>query len=130
MFDTVRLVSWVMNLSQYILYSSNTQLDIEPTALYSKVQLHGWVLNHSSVFDTVRLVSWVMNSSQNIRYSSKHKKNNVYPCKPQFYYIKVGFKGVNIISVRFVMSRCKTEAYRGIHYFSYVCSKTQIVGTR
>ena len=28
---------------------------------------------------------------------SRHKKNNVYPCKPQFYYIKVGFKGVNII---------------------------------
>ena len=25
------------------------------------------------------------------------KKNNVYPCKPQFYYIKVGFKGVKII---------------------------------
>ena len=24
-------------------------------------------------------------------------KNNVYPCKPQFYYIKVGFKGVNLI---------------------------------
>ena len=28
---------------------------------------------------------------------SKNKKNNVYPCKPQFYYIKVGLKGVNII---------------------------------
>ena len=28
---------------------------------------------------------------------SKNKKNNVYPCKPQFYYIKVGFKGVSII---------------------------------
>ena len=27
---------------------------------------------------------------------SRNKKNNVY-CKPQFYYIKVGFKGVNII---------------------------------
>ena len=25
------------------------------------------------------------------------KKNNVYPCEPQFYDIKVGFKGVNII---------------------------------
>ena len=25
------------------------------------------------------------------------KKNNLYPCKPQFYYIKVGFKGVKII---------------------------------
>ena len=22
---------------------------------------------------------------------SRNKKNNVYPCKPQFYYIKVGF---------------------------------------
>ena len=25
------------------------------------------------------------------------RKNNAYPCKPQFYYIKVGFKGVKII---------------------------------
>ena len=30
---------------------------------------------------------------------SINKKNNVYPCKPQFYYIhvKVGFQGVKII---------------------------------
>ena len=28
---------------------------------------------------------------------SRNKKNNVYPCKPQFYFIKVGFKGVKII---------------------------------
>ena len=28
---------------------------------------------------------------------SRDKKNNVYPCKPQFYYIKVGLKGVKII---------------------------------
>ena len=28
---------------------------------------------------------------------SGNKKNNVYTCKPQFYYIKVGLKGVNII---------------------------------
>ena len=27
---------------------------------------------------------------------SRNKKNNVYPCKPQFCYIKVGFKDVNI----------------------------------
>ena len=25
------------------------------------------------------------------------KKNNLYPCKPQFHYIKMGFKGVKII---------------------------------
>ena len=28
---------------------------------------------------------------------SRNKKNNAYPCKPQFYYIKVGFKVVKII---------------------------------
>ena len=28
---------------------------------------------------------------------SRNKKNNVYPCKPQFYYINVGVKGVKII---------------------------------
>ena len=28
---------------------------------------------------------------------SRNNKNNVYPCKPQFYYIKVGFKGFKII---------------------------------
>ena len=28
---------------------------------------------------------------------SRNKKNNVYPCKPQFYYTKVEFKGINII---------------------------------
>ena len=30
---------------------------------------------------------------------SKNKKNNVHPWKPQFYYIKVGFKGQNYISI-------------------------------
>ena len=32
---------------------------------------------------------------------SRNKENNVYPGKPQFYYIKVGFKGVNFIKVCF-----------------------------
>ena len=30
-------------------------------------------------------------------FSTRNKKNNVYSCKPQFYYIKVGFKGIRII---------------------------------
>ena len=33
--------------------------------------------------------------------SSKNKKNNVYRCKPQFYYIKVEFMGVKIIQACF-----------------------------
>ena len=28
---------------------------------------------------------------------NRNKKDNVYPYKPQFYYTKVGFKGVSII---------------------------------
>ena len=28
---------------------------------------------------------------------SRNKKNKLYPCKPQFYYIKVGFKAVKTI---------------------------------
>ena len=32
---------------------------------------------------------------------SSNKKNNVYPYKPQFYYIKVGFKGLKITSACF-----------------------------
>ena len=30
-------------------------------------------------------------------------KNNVYPCKPQFYYLKVGFKGVKLSGRVFVI---------------------------
>ena len=49
---------------------------------------------------------WVLIRTASVRCSNKYlqsmflsrnKKNNVYPCKLQFYYIKVGFKGVNII---------------------------------
>ena len=32
---------------------------------------------------------------------SRNKKNNVYPCKPQFNFVKVGFKGVKIIKACF-----------------------------
>ena len=28
---------------------------------------------------------------------NRNKENNVYPCKPRFYYMKMGFKEVNII---------------------------------
>ena len=37
------------------------------------------------------------NEYQQSMFLSRTKKNNVYPCKPQFYYIKVGFKEVKII---------------------------------
>ena len=33
----------------------------------------------------------------------RNKKNNLYPCKPQFYYIKVGFKGSTLYRHVFLM---------------------------
>ena len=33
------------------------------------------------------------NENPQSMFLSWNKKNNVYPCKPQFYYIKVGFNG-------------------------------------
>ena len=35
------------------------------------------------------------NEYQQSMFLSRNKKINIYPCKPQFYYINVGFKGVN-----------------------------------
>ena len=49
---------------------------------------------------------------------NRNKKNNVYPCKPQFYYIKVGFKGVKIILI------CFREDYStNSDFMATVCSK-------
>ena len=40
---------------------------------------------------------------------SRNRKNNVHPCKPQFYYIKVGFKGVKLYRRVFVMNIVNAE---------------------
>ena len=37
------------------------------------------------------------NEYQQPMFLSRNKENNVYPCQPQFFYIKVGFKDVKII---------------------------------
>ena len=40
---------------------------------------------------------------------SRNKKNNVYPCKTQFYCIKIGFKGVKIIQACFCDDYLRVE---------------------
>ena len=43
---------------------------------------------------------------------SRNKKNNVYPCNPQFYNIKVGFKGVqNYIGMQYYIEKGRIVAY-------------------
>ena len=56
---------------------------------------------------------------------SRNKKNNVYPCKPQFYYIKVGFKGVNIILACFHDDQC-INTDKHINYLFKFHDKTKI----
>ena len=46
---------------------------------------------------------------------SRNKKNNVYPCKPHFYYIKVGFKGSKLYRYVFVMSDVAAHDIRFCH---------------
>ena len=46
--------------------------------------------NRVAFFFLLKCDEAVLTSTYNL---CKNKKNNVYPCKPQFYYIKVGFKG-------------------------------------
>ena len=39
---------------------------------------------------------------------SRNNKNNVHPCKPQFYFIKVGLRGSKLYRYVFVMKRAPT----------------------
>ena len=53
-----------------------------------------------------RLSEAVLTSTHNLCFGAKIRKK-VYPCKPQFYYIKVGCKGV------FITRTCFHDAYTG-----------------
>ena len=50
----------------------------------------------------------VLTSTHNLCFGAKIRKKNVYPCKPQFYYIKVGCKGV------YILRTCYPDVW--IHY--------------
>ena len=58
---------------------------------------------------------------QQSMFLSRNKKNNVYPTyKPQFYYIKVGFKGSKLYRYVFVMEP----------YFVVKCFKSSVLSSR
>ena len=48
---------------------------------------------------------------------SRNKKNNVYPCKPQFYYLKWGLRGSKLYRHVFVMKSAKSVELRGLYTF-------------
>ena len=47
-------------------------------------------------------------------FTNRNKKINAYPCKPQFYYIKLGFKGVKLYRRVFMM-----VPFPGYHYIYF-----------
>ena len=60
-------------------------------------------------------------------FSAGIRKNNVYPCKPQFYYTKVGLRGSKLYKHSFVMTRfgCSNRAVElrnvPLFAFTFVC---------
>ena len=50
---------------------------------------------------------------------SRNKKINVYPCKPQFYGTKVGFKGIKTVSVSWLNSM-PSKIISNHHFSSYI----------
>ena len=72
---------------------------------------------------------------------SRNKKNNVYPGKPQFYYIKVGFKGSKLYRHVFVMNVEKKNTisicdlyyvacfmhYVAFRLYTFILSKSDII---
>ena len=55
---------------------------------------------------------------------SRNNKINVHPCKPQFYYIKVGFKGVKITQVCFRDATSDSRPFLLIVQFSNPAAET------
>ena len=53
------------------------------------------------------------------------RKNYIYPCKPQYYHIKVGFKGVNIVKICFRdgFSLKETRIVEHVYVHSLVSTK-------
>ena len=57
-----------------------------------------------------RLGEAVLTSTHILFFLGRNKKNNVYPCKPHFYYIKVWFKGGGYIGMFFCDELKKASA--------------------
>ena len=62
---------------------------------------------YTPVNPSFTISKWGLRGSELYRhvFVMRNKKNNVYSCKPQFYYIKMGFKGVNIILTCFPLRK-------------------------
>ena len=101
---------------QYLLKSSrnlpyNFHYENTPIQIYTKFHLKKTEKIHIKKSDTFHISAQNIDCGYSLEpphrggsneypqamFLSRNKKNNVYPCEPKFYYIKVGFKGVKIM---------------------------------
>ena len=81
------------------MYTPVNHYENMPIQIYWKVYHEKWKFSDEKFwyFFIFLLKTGGSNQYPQSMFLSRNKKNNVYPCKPQFYYIKEGFKGVKII---------------------------------
>ena len=77
--------------------NENFQIKNSDTFLYFCSKHKLWVQNIYCGYSLEPPQQGGSNEYPQSMYLSRNKKNNVYPFKPQFNYIKAGFKGVKII---------------------------------
>ena len=65
-------------------------------------------------------------SNHNLCFRAKIRKKNVYPCTPQFHYIKVGCKGVFITRTCYhdeQINDCGRASHKKVHHYNITRSK-------
>ena len=95
-----RLCSLIVALPCHLYYSQYTviTLSISITKIHLFKYIETFTCKKWKLSDKKKTDIWRGGSNEypQSMFLSRNKKNNVYPCKPQFYYIKVGFKEVKI----------------------------------
>ena len=106
------------------LFALNTRISIKTTMIISKSnqapinlkmgrsncgrEIH-WELQVNNLFESYHGTQYIRRGDSNAypqsMILSRNKKNNVYPFKPQFYYINVGFKGSTLYRHVLVMKQ-------------------------
>ena len=88
-----------------------------PIQIYWKFYLQKWKFSDKKFWYVSYFCSkhrlWVL-----VMFLSRNKKNNVYLCKPKFYYIKMGFEGQNYIGM---FSWCVQNIFSSFHIFKTTC---------
>ena len=103
-FDRKNNFIWNCDKSEYII----TKTDYSNILKISPPKNENFQIKNSDIFFisaqnmdcgcSLELPQWdSSNEYPQSMFLSINKKNNIYPCKPQFYYLKMGLKGVKII---------------------------------